>query len=56
MERLLDFIDIALIPAEKNSGVSKYNFSVEDELDKSRSLPIFTSPMDSVVSESNWKV
>lgn len=56
MERLLDFLDIALIPAEKNSGVGKYNFSVMDELDRSTSLPIFTSPMDSVVSEHNWEV
>ncbi|MBP3732157.1 MAG: IMP dehydrogenase [Bacilli bacterium] len=56
MERLLDFLDIALIPSEKNSGTGKYNFSVTDELDRSQSLPIFTSPMDSVVSEKNWEV
>lgn len=56
MEKLLDFIDIALYPAEKNSGVGKYNFCVTDELDGSNSLPIFTSPMDSIISEKNWKV
>ena len=56
MERLLEFTDIALIPAEKNNGVGKYNFGITDELDNSTSLPIFTSPMDSVVSERNWNV
>ena len=56
MERLLNFEDITLIPSEKNNGVDKCDFYVLDELDRSRSLPIFTSPMDSVVSESNWKV
>lgn len=56
MDRLLDFIDIALIPAEKNGGVGRYEFGVEDLIDKVKSLPIFTSPMDSVVSERNWKV
>jgi hypothetical protein len=56
MERLLEFTDIALIPAEKNNGVGKYNFGITDELDNSTSLPIFTSPMDSVVSERNWGV
>ena len=56
MERLLEFIDIALIPAERNGGVGKYNFAIQDELDRSTSLPIFTSPMDSVVSENNWRI
>jgi len=56
MERLLEFDDIALIPAEKNNGVGKYNFSVTDDLDHSNSLPIFASPMDSIVSENNWNV
>ena len=56
MEKLLDFVDIALVPSEKNGGVGKYDFGVEDIVDKVKSLPIFTSPMDSVVSERNWKV
>ena len=56
MEKLLDFVDIALIPSEKNGGVGKYDFGVADLVDKTKSLPIFTSPMDSIVSERNWKV
>ena len=56
MEKLLDFVDIALIPSEKNGGVGKYEFGVIDLVDKTKSLPIFTSPMDSIVSERNWKV
>lgn len=58
MERLLELEDIMLVPADINSGCksSEYNFSVQDELDKSLSLPIFTSPMPSVISEKNWRV
>ena len=57
MEKLLDFVDIALVPSEKNGGVGKYEFGMEDLLEGSnfKSLPIFTSPMDSIVDERNWK-
>ena len=58
MEKLLELEDIALYPSELNNGyqVSKYNYGVLDELDKTTSLPIFTSPSDSVVDRNNWRV
>ena len=58
MEKLLELEDIMLFPSETNFGCkrSEYNFSVVDDLDKSMSLPIFTSPMPSVVSEKNWRI
>lgn len=59
MEKLLELDDIGLVPAQRNSGnqESKCDYFVYDELDGNlRSLPIFTSPMDSVVNEENWRV
>ena len=58
MEKCLELEDIMLFPSETNSGCKKdeYNFSVVDDIDKSLSLPIFTSPMPAVVSEKNWRV
>lgn len=59
MEKLLDLDDIALVPAQLNTGnqESKCDYFVYDDLDNNfRSLPIFTSPMDSVVNEENWRV
>jgi len=59
MNKYLELSDISLIPSDKNNGnvVNKYDFSVSDQLDSGmRSLPIFTSPMSSVVDERNWKI
>ena len=58
MEKLLELDDIGLIPAQLNLGrvEGKFDFSTKDLTDRSVSLPIFTSPMESVVSERNWKV
>lgn len=55
MERYYDLSDIVLIPAAKNNGHpgEKADLTVTDKYDRTgplpRSLPIFTSPMDSVV-------
>lgn len=58
MEKLLELEDISLYPSELNNGyqLSKYNYGVMDELDKTTSLPIFTSPSDAVIDHTNWKV
>ena len=59
MEKLLELEDIGLVPAQTNSGnqESKCDYFVYDDLDGNfRSLPIFTSPMDSVVNEENWRI
>lgn len=58
MEKLLELEDIALYPAELNNGyqLGKYNYGVLDDLDKITSLPIFTSPSDSVVDKNNWRI
>ena len=58
MERLLGLSDIALVPAQLNQGrlEGKYNYSVKDIADGTVSLPIFTSPMDAVVNETNWRL
>lgn len=53
---MLDLENIALLPTEINAGttmVGKFNFAVPDV---EPSLPIFTSPMDSVIGNNNWKV
>lgn len=55
MDKLLELSDIRLIPTEKNSGGgNSIDVSVVDQLDGTRSFPIFTSPMDTVVNETNW--
>ena len=58
MEKLLGLDDICLIPAQLNVGRidGKYDYSVKDSIDGTVSLPIFTSPMDSVISEKNWNL
>jgi hypothetical protein len=57
IEKLLELEDIVLYPSELNNGyqIPKYNFGVIDDLDKSSSLPIFTSPSDAVVDKTNWR-
>ena len=59
MEKLLELDDIGLVPAQTNSGNHESNcdYFVYDNFDGNfRSLPIFTSPMDSVINEENWRV
>ena len=59
MEKLLELDDIGLVPAQLNTGnqEAKCDYFVYDQNDDNfRSLPIWTSPMDSVVNEENWKV
>lgn len=59
IEKLLTFDDILLNPAPNNRGLrdkSKYNFSVKDDMDNTYSLPIFTTPSDSIVNKENNRV
>lgn len=58
MEKLLELDDIGLIPAQLNLGRAegKFDYSVKCPADGTISLPIFTSPMDSIVNEKNWGV
>lgn len=58
MEKLLELDDIALYPSELNNGyqLNKYNYGVLDDIDKTTSLPIFTSPSDAVVDKNNWRI
>jgi len=58
MEKLLEINDICLIASETNSGYKKseYNFGIQDDVDKCNSLPIFTSPMNSIVDKTNLKI
>jgi hypothetical protein len=56
LEKLLELDDISLLPiTNRGNQAGKCNFGVLDELDKTFSLPIFTSPVDSIVNESNVK-
>ena len=56
MEKLLELGDIALIPAAITSNSKdNFDFGVVDHEDGSISLPIFTSPVDSIINMSNWK-
>lgn len=56
MEKLLELSDIALIPAISNEGNTedKNDFGIVDS-DGTVSLPIFTSPVDSIIDMNNWK-
>jgi GMP reductase len=57
MEKLLNFDDIALIPALLNNGTTgqdKNDYGVLDT-DGVVSLPIFTSPVDSILNMTNWR-
>lgn len=60
MEKLLELDDITLLPAPGNSGWlgNRINYLVHDPKVVSgvtHTLPIFTSPMDSVVGPESWK-
>lgn len=62
MEKLLELSDIILIPSDKTykSGrLGDMNFWVKDNFDLdqrySTTLPIFTSPMSSVIDSDNWE-
>lgn len=59
VQDLLELDDITLIPSPINNGwrdVQNMNYLVRDLISRSlpNSLPLFTSPMDSIVSSSNW--
>lgn len=58
LEKLLEIDDIVLYPSELNNGFqgAKYNYGVVDDLDRTVSLPIFTSPNDAITDNKNWKV
>ena len=61
IQELLELDDITLIPAPLNCGWSNINrldYLTRDLITRSLpdSLPIFTSPMESVVNEKNWRV
>ena len=61
MEKLLELEDITLIPSTTNKGWlgNKINYLVRDAQEVTGiadSLPIFTSPMESVVGIGNWKI
>lgn len=57
MDKLLELDDIMLQPADMNSGChpKDYSFGTTDHFG-CVSLPIFTSPMPSVVDKTNWRV
>lgn len=60
MEKLLELSDVTLIPREINEGWGsrKINYLVdatEEVTGIQKSLPIFTSPMESVVGINSWK-
>ena len=59
MSKLLELSDILLIPAAENNGWNKkVDYSIVDNLEvtgMSKSLPIFTSPMEAIVGVNNWK-
>ena len=61
MEKFYELEELTLLPTALNSGHPKENavFSVVDEIDKSgmqKSLPIFTSPMESIVGKETVKM
>ena len=56
MDKLLELSDIALIPSAVNNGKEdKFDFGVGDS-DGTISLPIFTSPVDSIINMNNWRM
>lgn len=57
LEQLLELDNIRLIPADlPNNGISdKVSFNVINHEDNSITLPIFTAPMSTVVSGSNYQ-
>ena len=58
MEKLLELDDITLLPAVTNDGNpgEKLDLAVIDEVDSTKSLPIFTSPMEAIVGEHSWNL
>lgn len=61
IQELLELDDITLIPSPLNNGwrgLEKVNYLTRDIISRALpdSLPIFTSPMESVVNEKNCKV
>lgn len=61
IEHLLEYDDIMLIPTPTNPGVpEKLNYFLQDKDDQTgvalNSFPIFTSPMDGIIDETNWKL
>ena len=61
VQDLLELSDITLIPSPINNGwrgCNNLNYLTRDIISGSipDSLPIFTSPMDSVVDDKNWRV
>lgn len=59
LKQMLELEDIGLVPADvPNNGnpeLGKVSFNVVNSEDNSVSLPIFTSPMKSVISGSNYQ-
>lgn len=56
MEKLLELNNICLLPSAINNGKEdKFDFGIVDDSDGSMSLPIFTSPVDSIVNMNNWR-
>lgn len=57
LEQLLELENISLIPADtpNNGNSDKVNFNVVNHEDNSVTLPIFTSPMATVVNGSNYQ-
>lgn len=61
VQELLELSDITLIPCPINNGwrgCENLNYLTRDRISGAipDSLPIFTSPMNSVVDEKNWKI
>lgn len=56
MEKLLELNNICLLPSAINNGKEdKFDFGIVDDSDGSMSLPIFTSPVDSIINMNNWR-
>ena len=57
LEQLLELENISLIPADtpNNGNSDKMNFNVVNHEDNSISLPIFTAPMETVISGNNYQ-
>lgn len=60
VQDLLELDDITLIPSPKNNGwrgIESINYLTSDVVSRSiqDSLPLFTSPMNSVTDKNNWR-
>lgn len=62
IESLLELEDITLLPSGTNKGwpdSRKINYTISDSDEVTgirKSLPIFTSPMEAIVNNQNWKI